>query len=95
MFKVGLMALAISLTFAPAKAFDNVGAARAEAAFAQFGLQGLAIAGRAPAYGEVSPFGPYEETPVRPPARTPVCWTRYATVANGNTLMNVPFTICR
>ncbi|MGH9677634.1 MAG: hypothetical protein ACRD36_11085 [Candidatus Acidiferrum sp.] len=96
MFKVGLTALtAIPLTFAPAKAFDNDGTARAAAGFAQFGLQGLAIAGRAPAYGGVPPFTPYEETPVGPPAYTPVCWTRYTTVANGNTLMNVPITICR
>jgi hypothetical protein len=96
MFKVGLTALvAVPLTFASAKAFDNSGSARAAAAFAQFGLQGLAVAGRAPANNGVSLFGPSVETPVGPPAYTPVCWTRYATVANGNTLVNVPITICR
>ncbi len=95
MFKVGLTALvAIPLTFASAQAFDNSGAARAAAAFAQFGLQGLAVAGR-PAYGGAPPLGPYEEAPVSPPAYTPVCRTRYVTVANGNTLTNMPITICR
>ncbi len=47
MFKVGLEALAaMALTCASAKAFDNAGADRAAAAFALFGLQGLAVAGR-------------------------------------------------
>ena len=69
MFKVGPTALiAIPLTFAPAKAFDNGGAARAAAAFAQFGVQGLSIAGRPPAYGAVPQVGPYGETPAGPPA---------------------------
>jgi hypothetical protein len=96
MFKVGLTALvAIPLTFASAKAFDNLGSERAAAAFAQFGLQGLAVAGRASVDTGAAPFGPSEETPVAPPAYAPVCWTRYVTVANGNTLMNVPFTVCR
>ena len=102
MFKVGLTALvAIPLTFASAQAFDNSGAARAAAAFGQFGLQGLAVAGRARADVGFPPLGPYEEAPVGaptytsvgPPAYTPVWWTRYATVANGNTLMNVPISM--
>jgi hypothetical protein len=101
MFKVGLTTLvAIPLTFASAQAFDNFGADRAAAAFGQFGLQGLAVAGRARADVGFPPLGPYEEAPIGapaygPPAYTPVCRTRYATVANGNTLMNVPITICR
>jgi hypothetical protein len=44
MFKIGLTALAITLTFASAKAVDNAASANAAAAFSQFGLQGLAVA---------------------------------------------------
>ena len=92
MFKIGLTALiAIPLTFASAKAADNAAAANAAAAFGQFGLAGLAVAGRAPAGDGYLPFGPPAYTPVGPP----VCWTRYVTIANGNTLVNVPNTICR
>ncbi len=96
MFKIGITALvAVTLTFASAKALDNSGAYRAAGAWALFGLQGLAVAGQMPA-GEVFPqFGPFWATPVGPPAYTPICWTRYVTAANGNTLMTVPITICR
>ena len=97
MFKIGLMALtAIPLTFASAKAIDNAAAANAAAAFGQFGLAGLAVAGQAPA-GPFGPpvFGPPVYTPVGPPLYTPVCWTQYVTIANGNTLVNVPNTICQ
>jgi hypothetical protein len=44
MFKIGLTALAITLTFASAKAVDNAASANAAAAFSHFGLQGLAVA---------------------------------------------------
>jgi hypothetical protein len=99
MFKIGLTALsAIPLTFASANALDgNAASANAAAAFGQFGLAGLAVAGRAPApagYG-YPPFNPPVYTPVGPPAYTPVCWTQYVTIANGNTLVNFPNTICR
>jgi hypothetical protein len=96
MFKIGIMALAaIPLTFASAKAIDNAASANAAAAFGQFGLAGLAVAGQAPAGYGYGPFGPPEYTPVGPPVYTPVCWTQYVTTANGNTLVNVPYTICR
>jgi hypothetical protein len=94
MFKIGLMALsAIPLTFASAKAFDTAASDNAAAAFGQFGLAGLALAGRAPA--AYPPFGPPAYTPVGPPVYTPVCWTQYVTIANGNTLVNWPNIICR
>jgi hypothetical protein len=97
MFKIGLMALsALPLTFGSAKAVDNAASANAAAAFGQFGVAGLALAGRAPTGPFGSPeFGPPEYTPVAPPMYTPVCWTQYVTVANGNTLVNLPHTICR
>jgi hypothetical protein len=96
MFKIGLTALsAILLTFASAKAVDNAASANAAAAFGQFGLAGLAVAGRAPAGDVFPPFGPPVYTPVGPPVYTPVCWTQYVTIANGNTLVNFPNTICR
>jgi hypothetical protein len=96
MFKVVLTALVgISVTAASAQAFDNFGPDRAAAAFGQYGLQGLAVAGRARADDGVRLFGESEESPVAAPAYTPVCWTEYVTVANGNTLMNSPVTICR
>lgn len=96
MVKVGLMALvAIPLTFASAKAFDNLGSERAANAFAQFGLQGLAVTGRASVSNGIEPFAAPEAPPSAPRPYTPVCWTRYVTVANGNTLMNVPYSICR
>lgn len=96
MFKLGLTALvAIPLTFASAKAFEDLGAERAANAFAQFGLQGLSVAGRASVSNVIEPFSAPEAPPIAPRAYTPVCWTRYATVANGNTLMNVPYTFCR
>jgi hypothetical protein len=96
MFKIGLMALsAILLTFASAKAVDNAASANAAAAFGQFGLAGLAVAGRAPAAYGYPPFGTPAYAPVGPPVYTPVCWTQYVTIANGNTLVNFPNTICR
>jgi hypothetical protein len=98
-FKIGLIALsAIPLTFASAKAVDNDASAKAAAAFGQFGLQGLAVAGRPTEYG-FPPFGPpntpVADTSVGPPVYTPVCWTQFVTIANGNTLVNFPRTICR
>ena len=96
MFKIGLTALiAIPLTFASAKAVDNGAGANAAAAFGQYGLAGLAVAGQAPAGYGYGPFGPPVYTPVGPPVYTPVCWTQYVTIANGNTLVNFPNTICR
>ena len=96
MFKIGLTALsAIPLTFASAKAVDNAASANAAAAFGQFGLAGLAVAGRAPSGYGFPPFGPPVYTPVGPPVYTPVCWTQYVTIANGNTLVNFPNTICQ
>jgi hypothetical protein len=100
MFKVGLMALCgMLLTFASAKAVDNAASANAAAAFGQFGLGGLAVAGRAPATFEYPLFGPSFGQPVYapagPPVYTPVCWTQYVTIATGNTLVNFPNTICR
>jgi hypothetical protein len=97
MFKIGLLALAaIPLTFASAKAIDNAGSDYAAAAFGQFGVAGLAVAGQASAGYPY--FATPEYTPVAPPVYTPytpVCWTQYVTVANGNTLVNFPRTICR
>ncbi len=96
MFKSGITALiAIPLAFAPAKAVENTASANAAAAFGQFGLAGLAVAGRAPAGYGYSPFGPAVYMPVGPPVYTPVCWTQYVTIANGNTLVNFPKMICR
>ena len=96
MFKIGLAALiAIPLAFSSAKAVDNAGAANAAAAFGEFGLAGLAVAGRAPAGYGYGPFGPPVYTPAGPPVYTPECWTQYVTIANGNTLVNLPNTICR
>ena len=90
---LGILAplLLAPLTFASAKAADNTAAANAAAAFGQFGLAGLAVAGRAPAEYGYLPFGPPVYTPVGPP----VCWTQYVTISNGNTLVNFPNTICR
>jgi hypothetical protein len=104
MFKIGLLVLgAMPLTFASAKAIDgqvrdirpidNAASANAAAAFGQFGVAGLAVAGQVPA--EYPRFGPTEYTPVAPPAYTPVCWTQYVTIANGNTLVSLPNTICQ
>jgi hypothetical protein len=101
MFKVALTALiALPLTFASAQAFDNVnvGVNRAAAGFAQFGLQGMAAAGRPSADWGIPQFGYAGETFAGAPAYAPyapTCWTRYVTVANGNTLVNMPYTICR
>ncbi len=96
MFKIGLMTLsAIALTFASAKAVDNAAAGNAAAAFGQFGLAGLAVAGQAPPGYGYPPFGPPVYTPVGPPVYKPVCFTQYVTIANGNTLVNFPNTICR
>jgi hypothetical protein len=97
MFKIGLLVLgAIPLTFASAKAIDgqvrdirpidNAASDNAAAAFGQFGVAGLAVAGQVPAA---------EYTLGAPPAYAPVCWTQYVTTANGNTLVNFPYTICR
>ena len=94
MFKIGLMAVsAILLTFASAKAVDDAASANAAAAFGQFGLAGLAVAGQV--HAEYPPFGPPVYAPVGPPVYTPVCRTQYVTIANGNTLVNFPNTICR
>jgi hypothetical protein len=95
MLKIGLTALILTLVaFAPAKAVDNAAAANAAAAFGQFGLAGLAVAGRPPAGYGYPPFGPAVYMP-GPPVYTPVCWTQYVTVATGNTLINWPNIICR
>lgn len=96
MSRVLLMALvAAPLTFASAQAFDNFGPGRAASAFGQFGVQGLAVAGQDRSNEVVPLTGPYEDTPGAAPAYAPVCWTRYVTVANGNTLVNAPVTVCR
>jgi hypothetical protein len=96
LFKIGLTALsAIPLTFASAKAVDDAAAGNAAAAFGQFGLAGLSVAGRAPPGYGYPPFGPPVYTPVGPPVYKPVCVTQYVTIANGNTLVNFPNTICR
>jgi len=110
MLKILTVLIAVSLTFASAKAFDNTASDNAAAAFGQYGLNGLAVVGRAPpGYGYPLPFGPHGyppfgptigatvSTPVSPPVYvySPVCWTRYVTVATGNTLVNFPQTICR
>ena len=100
MIKIGLMALiAMPLTFASAKAFDNTASNDAAAAFGQYGVAGLAIAGRAPpGYGYPLPFGPHGFPPFGPTigatVYTPVCWTQYVTAATGNTLVTFPNTIC-
>ncbi len=89
MFKVALIALAsLPLTFAAANAFDNDGANRAANAFSEFGLQGLGVAGQASLNDGAGPSYVM-------PSYAPSCWTQYVTVANGNTLMNAPYTICR
>jgi len=97
MFKIGLMALtAIPLTFASAQAIDNAASDYAAAAFGQFGVAGLAVAGQV--HAEYPSFGPPVSTPLGSPEYmpyAPVCWTRYVTIANGNTLVNIPNTICR
>lgn len=94
MFKIGLVALSvIPLTFASAKALDNAASDYAAAAFGQFGLNGLAVAGQVRA--EYPAFGQPVYAPVGSPVYTPVCWTQYVTTANGNTLVNLPYTICR
>jgi hypothetical protein len=98
MFKVALTALvAMPLTFASAEAFDNFGPDNAGAAFGQYGLQGMGVAGRFRADDGVRLFGQSEEAPApsAAPGYTPVCWTRYVSVANGNTLMTMPVTTCR
>jgi hypothetical protein len=92
------MALAaVPLTFASAKAVDSAASANAAAAFGQFGLAGLAVAGQAPAGFFGYPPFPAQPmyAPVAAPVYTPVCWTQYVTTANGNTLVNFPYTICR
>jgi hypothetical protein len=97
MFKIGLTALSvIPLTFASAHAIDNAASAYAAAAFGQFGVAGLAVAGQV--RPEYPSFGPPAYPPLGPPVYSsyaPVCWTQYVTVANGNTLVNFPKTICR
>ena len=94
MFKIGLTALAaMPLTFASAKAIDNAASDYAAAAFGQFGVAGLAVAGRV--HAQYPTFGPPVYAPVGSPVYTPVCWTQYVTIANGNTLVNIPNTICR
>src|SRR5437588_13131879 len=97
MFKIGPMALAaIPLTFESAQAVDNTASAYAAAAFGQFGLAGLAVAGQV--RPEYPSFSPPAYTPVGSPVYspyTPVCWTQYVTIANGNTLVNLPKTIFR
>ena len=99
MFKIGLVALsALPLTFASAKAVDNAASANAAAAFGQFGVGGLAVAGRAPTgpFGpEYTPGGPPVYTPVAPPVYTPVCWTQYVMVGNAYHWVNWPYTICQ
>lgn len=99
MLKVSLALVATALTFASAKAFDNFGSRNAAAGFAQYGLQGLAIAGQGHIFDQVPQFGSSEEAPVAPMSYfyiySPRCWTRHLTVANGNTLVNAATTICR
>jgi len=96
MFKVALGALvAMPLTFASAEAFDNFGPDNAAAAFGAYGLQGLGVAGRYRADDGVRLFGQSEEAPTAAPVYAPTCWTRYVSVATGNTLMAVPITTCR
>jgi hypothetical protein len=103
MFKFGLATLlAITITFASAHAFDNnYGADRAASYFGEFGLQGLAVAGRGRVpmfegrsgyYAGTPDYGPAYAPPYAP-ARSPVCWVQYLTVENSNTL--IPQTICR
>lgn len=96
MIKIGLLALTgTALTFASAKAIDNSASANAAVAFGQFGLSGLAVAGRAPDSYGYPPFGPTIYAPVGQPEYVPICWTQYVTISNGNTLVNLPHTICR
>lgn len=105
MFKLGLAAIfAISFTLASAQAFDNSGSERAAVAFGLYGVQGLAMAGRASgAYGAFesgisdvgSASGPYGNAYVGSPAGGPVCFTEHLTSANANTLVNVTRTVCR
>jgi hypothetical protein len=97
MLKVALAALvAVPLTFASAEAFDSFSPDNAGAAFGAYGLQGLGVAGRFRADDGVRLFGQSEEAPsAAGPGYAPVCWTRYVSVANGNTLVNAPFTVCR
>jgi hypothetical protein len=102
MFKVGLASLvAITITFASAHSFDNnYGADRAASYFGEFGLQGLAAAGRGRVF-EGRSFGYDAEAseaataygPAYAPARRAVCWVQFLTLANSNTL--IPQTICR
>jgi hypothetical protein len=100
MFKIGLTALAaLPLTFAAAQAFDSFGANRAATYFGQYGVNGLAVAGRTNAQfgdaGETPQYGYAGENFAGVPAYAPRCWTRYVTAANGNTLVNMPYTVCR
>ena len=99
MLKIGLIVLiALPITFGSAKAFDNTASNDAAAAFGQYGVAGLAIAGRAPGYGYPLPFGPHGYPPFGPTigatVYTPVCWTQYVSAATGNTLVTFPNTIC-
>jgi hypothetical protein len=88
MFKIGLTALiAAPLAFTSAKALDNAPAANAAAAFGQFGVAGLGVAGAAQVGQGYAPLGP--------PAYTPVCWTQYVRVGNAYNWVNWPYTICR
>lgn len=88
MFKIGLTALiAAPLAFTSAKALDNGPAANAAAAFGQFGVAGLGVAGAVQVGQEYAPFGP--------PAYTPVCWTQYVRVGNAYNWVDWPYTICR
>lgn len=103
MLKVGLSAfVALSLTAASAQALDNSGADRAAVSFELYGVQGLALAGRAPA--DVLPIGQTDagfatgasaDVYGGGSAHRPVCWTQYLTAANANTLVNMARTICR
>ena len=67
MFKVALTALvAMPLTFASADAFDNFGPDNAAAAFGQYGLQGLGVAGRrGPTMAFVYLARPRKRPPIR------------------------------
>jgi hypothetical protein len=92
MFKIGLTALfAAPLALTSAKALDNAPAANAAAAFGQFGVAGLGLAGAVQAgqeFGqEYGQFGPH--------TYTPVCWTQYVRVGNAYNWVNWPYTICR
>jgi hypothetical protein len=98
MFKIGLTALiAAPLAFTSAKALDNAPAANAAAAFGQFGVAGLGVAGAAQAGLGVAGAAQAGQgyAPFGPPAYTPVCWTQYMRVGNAYNWVNWPYTICR